>query len=159
MTGRHQGNAGRVEAAKSIDPTSDFWWLDDDPTDDARYWLRAHRREDRLIQLSADHDPVALAVARSILERAISMGPLRRRSFPGMSGALAGMHADRAGATPAPFYAPLICAPLRLPLNPVDGPVDVKTTGECRVELAIAGWDDRHRAGDGAVRGPLLPFA
>jgi hypothetical protein len=35
----------------------------------------------------------------------------------------------------------------------VDCPVDVKATGECRVELAIAGRDDRHRAGDGAIRG------
>ena len=59
----------------AIDPTSNFWWLDDDPTDDARYWLRAHRREDRLIQLSADQDPAALAVARSILARAISIQP------------------------------------------------------------------------------------
>jgi hypothetical protein len=64
-----------VNKTDAIDPTSDFWWLDDDPTDDARYWLRAHRREDRLIQLSTAHDPAALAVARSILERAISMQP------------------------------------------------------------------------------------
>jgi hypothetical protein len=62
-----------VNKTEAIDPASDFWWLDDDPTDDARYWLRAHRREDRLIHLSADQDPAALAVARSILERAISM--------------------------------------------------------------------------------------
>jgi hypothetical protein len=63
-----------VNKTDAIDPASDFWWLDDDPTDDARYWLRAHRREDRLIQLSTDQDPAALAVARSILERTISMG-------------------------------------------------------------------------------------
>ena len=35
----------------------------------------------------------------------------------------------------------------------VDCPVDVKATGECRVELAIAGRDDRQRSGDVAVRG------
>ena len=63
-----------VNKTDAIDPASDFWWLDDDPTDDARYWLRAQRREDRLIQLSADRDPAALAIARSILARAISMG-------------------------------------------------------------------------------------
>ena len=33
----------------------------------------------------------------------------------------------------------------------VDCPVDVEKAGECRVELAIAGGDDRQRAGDGAV--------
>ena len=64
--------ANKTEA---IDPASDFWWLDDDPPEHARNWLRVHHREDRLIQLSIDHDPAALAVARSILERAISTEP------------------------------------------------------------------------------------
>ena len=64
--------ANKTEA---IDPASDFWWLDDDPTEHARNWLRVHRREDRLIQLSVDHDPAALTVARSILARAISIQP------------------------------------------------------------------------------------
>jgi hypothetical protein len=64
--------ANKTEA---IDPASDFWWLDDDPNEDARNWLRTHHREDRLIQVSSDRDPAALAVARSILERVISMQP------------------------------------------------------------------------------------
>ena len=65
-------NANKTEA---IDPASDFWWLDDDPTEIDRRWLRTHNRDDRLIQVSIDHDPAALAVARSILERAILTEP------------------------------------------------------------------------------------
>jgi hypothetical protein len=67
--------AWMVDKTDAIDPALDFWWVDDDPTEHARNWLRVHRREDRLIQLSTDHDPAALAVARSILARAISMQP------------------------------------------------------------------------------------
>jgi hypothetical protein len=62
--------ANKTEA---IDPASDFWWLDDDPTEHDRNWIRMHRREDRLIPVSSDRDPAALSVARSILTRAISM--------------------------------------------------------------------------------------
>jgi hypothetical protein len=76
------GVLGLVEPAlwtanktEAIDAASDFWWLDDDPTEHARNWLPAHRREDRLIQLSIDRDPAALTVARSILARAISIHP------------------------------------------------------------------------------------
>jgi hypothetical protein len=61
-----------LRKTEAIDPASDFWWVDDDPTEMDRRWLRTHHREDRLIQVSSDRDPAALAVARSILERAIS---------------------------------------------------------------------------------------
>jgi hypothetical protein len=57
---------------EAIDATSNFWWIDDDPTEHDRNWLCFHNREDRLIRVSADHDPGALAVARAMLERAIS---------------------------------------------------------------------------------------
>jgi hypothetical protein len=64
-----------VDKTDAIDPALDFWWVDDDPTEHAWNWLRVHRREDRLIQVSTDHGRAALAVARSILARAISMQP------------------------------------------------------------------------------------
>jgi hypothetical protein len=64
--------AWRVSKMEAIDPSADFWWLDDDPTECDREWFRFHCREDRLIQISADHDPGALAVARAMLECAIS---------------------------------------------------------------------------------------
>jgi hypothetical protein len=56
-----------VRKIEAIDPKSDFWWIDDDPTDDDRAWLRAHRRQDRLIEVSSDHDPKALVTAQSRL--------------------------------------------------------------------------------------------
>jgi hypothetical protein len=59
-----QWSARKVEA---IDPRSDFWWIDDDPTDHDRAWLRVHDREDRLIEVSGDRDPEALLTARSRL--------------------------------------------------------------------------------------------
>ena len=63
--------AWTANKTEAIDPASDFWWLDDDPTEHARNWLRTRHRENRLIQVSSDRDPAALAVARSILARAI----------------------------------------------------------------------------------------
>jgi hypothetical protein len=62
-----------VSKTEAIDPASDFWWVDDDPTTSDREWLRFHGREDRLIQISSDGDPSILAVARAILKRAISL--------------------------------------------------------------------------------------
>jgi hypothetical protein len=55
-------SANKTEA---IDPISDFWWVDDDPTEHDRAWLRAHHRQDRLIEVSCDRDPDALLQARS----------------------------------------------------------------------------------------------
>ena len=45
---------------EAIDPNSDFWWIDDDPTAHDRGWLRAHGCEDRLIEISTDTYPEAL---------------------------------------------------------------------------------------------------
>ena len=59
--------AWSVNKTEAIDPTSDFWWLDDDPSEHDRGWLRAHDREDRLIEISSDRDPDALLHARSVL--------------------------------------------------------------------------------------------
>jgi hypothetical protein len=54
---------------EAIDPISDFWWLDDDPTEEDRAWLRSHNRQDRLIEVSSDRDPDALLAARAVLGR------------------------------------------------------------------------------------------
>jgi hypothetical protein len=56
-------SASKVEAI----PKSNFWWLDDAPGEAERDWLCRHRREDRWILVSADHNPVALVIARSRL--------------------------------------------------------------------------------------------
>jgi hypothetical protein len=69
-----------MDKTEAIDPTSEFWWLDDDPTERDLNWLRAHHREDRLIRVSSDFDDRALIVARSELQRAISTG-FRTRSL------------------------------------------------------------------------------
>jgi hypothetical protein len=61
-----------VNKTEAIDPKSDFWWVDDDPTDHDRDWLRAHNREDRLIEVSSDSDPDALLHAQSLLLRGSS---------------------------------------------------------------------------------------
>jgi hypothetical protein len=65
--------AWRASKTEAIDQASDSWWLDDDPTEIDRRWLRTYHREDRLIQVSSDRDPAALAVARARLEQAISV--------------------------------------------------------------------------------------
>jgi hypothetical protein len=57
-------SANKIEA---IDPISDFWWIDDNPTERDRAWLRNHNREDRLIEASSDRDPDALLAARAVL--------------------------------------------------------------------------------------------
>jgi hypothetical protein len=48
-----------AEKIEAIDQASDFWWVDDDPSDNGRDWLRANGREDRLIVISVNHDPDA----------------------------------------------------------------------------------------------------
>jgi len=35
-----------VNKTELIDPRSDFWWLDDDPSEHDRDWLRVHDREE-----------------------------------------------------------------------------------------------------------------
>jgi hypothetical protein len=55
----------RVSKIEAIDPASNFWWLDDDPTELDRDWLRAHGRLGRLIEISSDRNPEALRHARS----------------------------------------------------------------------------------------------
>jgi hypothetical protein len=64
--------AWSVNKTEAIDPASEFWWLDDDPTERDLDWLRVHKRADRLIQVSTDYDHRALLVARWTLKRAIS---------------------------------------------------------------------------------------
>ena len=59
--------AWSVNKTEAIDVRSDFWWIDDNPTEHDRAWLRAHHREDRLIEVSSDRDPDALLHARSRL--------------------------------------------------------------------------------------------
>ena len=49
---------------EAIDPNSNFWWVDDNPAETERDWLRANGREDRLIEVSVDCDPGALVMAR-----------------------------------------------------------------------------------------------
>jgi hypothetical protein len=61
--------AWSVNKTEGIDPASNFWWLDDDPSEHEREWLRAHHRQDRLIEVSCDRDPDALLEARTILSR------------------------------------------------------------------------------------------
>jgi hypothetical protein len=56
-----------VNKIEGIDLTSDFWWLDDDPSEHHREWLARHGRQDRLIVVSADRNPDALLSARSRL--------------------------------------------------------------------------------------------
>jgi hypothetical protein len=58
-----------AEKTEVIDPLSDFWWLDDDPCEHDHDWLRAYGRQERLIEISVDHDPDALLMARSLLLR------------------------------------------------------------------------------------------
>jgi hypothetical protein len=56
-----------AKKTEAIDPTSDFWWVDDDPTEDDRAWLHSHNRQDRLIEVSSDRDAGALLAARAVL--------------------------------------------------------------------------------------------
>jgi hypothetical protein len=88
-----------------------------------------------------------------------SAGPIRVRSFGFCTGGADASREDNdaPGARSASFEngrgrAQRDCSPSRG--CAVDCPVDVEATGDCRVELAIAGGDDGQRAGDGAVRGP-----
>src|SRR5215211_4962397 len=57
-----------VNKTEAIDPTSDFWWVEDDPSEHDRGWLRVHHHEDRLIEVSSDRDPDALLHARFALK-------------------------------------------------------------------------------------------
>jgi len=57
-----------VSKTEGIVPNSNFWWLDDAPTEHDRDWLRAHSLEDRLVEVTTDEDDVALITARSFLE-------------------------------------------------------------------------------------------
>jgi hypothetical protein len=56
-----------INKTDAIDPALDFWWIDDDPAERDRGWLRSHNREDRLIEISSDRDPDALMIARKRL--------------------------------------------------------------------------------------------
>jgi hypothetical protein len=57
-------SASKVEA---IDPNSDFWWVDDAPTEAERHWLRHHRCEKRLVETNLERDANALIRARTFL--------------------------------------------------------------------------------------------
>jgi hypothetical protein len=61
--------AWSVNKTEGIDPASNFWWLDDDPSEQEREWLRARHLKDRLIEVSCDRDPDALLYARLLLSR------------------------------------------------------------------------------------------
>jgi hypothetical protein len=52
--------AWTTNKSEALDPKSDFWWIDDDPTVHDREWLRVHDRQNRLIEISTDTDPGAL---------------------------------------------------------------------------------------------------
>ena len=56
----NEAAAWTINKFEAIDPNSDFWWIDDDPTAHDRGWLRAHGCEDRLIEISTDTYPDAL---------------------------------------------------------------------------------------------------
>ncbi len=60
--------AWSINKTETIDPASDFWWVEDNPSEHDRDWLRAHKRQDRLIEVSSDRDPDALLHARSLLQ-------------------------------------------------------------------------------------------
>lgn len=62
---------------EAIDPASNFYWIDDDPGDAERKWLRQHGHEDRWILVSAGRNPNALWIARSRLMR---LAPIRLRT-------------------------------------------------------------------------------
>jgi hypothetical protein len=62
--------AWRAEKTEAIDSASDFWWVDDNPSEHDRDWLRGHNRQDRLIEVSCDRDPDALLHASSLLPSA-----------------------------------------------------------------------------------------
>ena len=66
--------AWRVDKTEAIDPAANFWWIDDNPSEHDRDWLRAHNRQDRLIEVSSDRDPEALVQARSLLQFGSSEG-------------------------------------------------------------------------------------
>jgi hypothetical protein len=59
--------AWSVNKTEAVDVWSNFWWVDDNPSEHDRDWLRAHNRQDRLIEVSSDRDPDALLHARSLL--------------------------------------------------------------------------------------------
>ena len=52
--------AWETNKSEALDPEAEFWWVDDDPTEEDRDWLRAHGCEDRLIEISTETHPDAL---------------------------------------------------------------------------------------------------
>lgn len=60
--------------AASIDLESQFFWLDDAPTDDDQVLLRRHDLLERLIVVNAHHDRNALAHAQAALTARLSSG-------------------------------------------------------------------------------------
>jgi hypothetical protein len=67
VLGQIERAAWTINKTEAIDPASDFWWLDDDPSEQEREWLVRHRRLDRLIEVSCDREPDALLYARLLL--------------------------------------------------------------------------------------------
>ncbi len=65
--------AWALNKTDAIDPVSDFWWIDDDPTDHDRDWLCAHNREGRLLQVSIDRDVGALLFVQAHLSKPTEM--------------------------------------------------------------------------------------
>src|SRR5438270_12842030 len=52
--------AWTINKSEALNPQTEFWWIDDDPTVSDRGWLREHGCEDRMIEISTDTDPGAM---------------------------------------------------------------------------------------------------
>ena len=65
----------KVNKTEAGDPTHDFWWVDDNPSQDDRDWLRRYDRFDRLIEASSDLDPTALHAAKLLLTNRAPANP------------------------------------------------------------------------------------
>jgi hypothetical protein len=46
--------AWSVNKSEALNPESEFWWIDDAPSEQDRAWLRVHGCESRLIEISTD---------------------------------------------------------------------------------------------------------
>ena len=53
--------AWTINKSEALDPQTEFWWIDDDPSAHDRDWLCVHGCEDRLIEINTDTYPDALA--------------------------------------------------------------------------------------------------
>lgn len=49
-----------IDKTEALNPESDFWWIDDAPSEQDRAWLLVHGCDERLIEISTDANPDAL---------------------------------------------------------------------------------------------------